>query len=91
MQNYEIARVLHEIGIYEEIKGEKFKPRAYEKAALYVGSLNEELHTIYNKGGIKALTELPGIGKSIAVKLAEIIKTGKLKYYEDLKSKFLLM
>ena len=85
MQNYEIARILHEIAIYEEIKGEKFKPRAYGKAALYLESLNEDLHTIYKKGGIKALTELPGIGKSIAEKLAEIIKTGKLKYYEDLK------
>jgi DNA polymerase (family X) len=86
LQNYEIARVLHEIAIYEEVKGEKFKPRAYEKAALYVGSLNEDLNTIYKKGGINGLTELPGIGKSIAEKLTEIIKTGKLKYYEELKS-----
>ena len=85
MQNYEIARILHEIAIYEEIKGEKFKPRVYEKAALYVESLNEDLHTIYKKGGVKALTELPGIGKSIAEKLAEILKTGKLDYYKELK------
>jgi DNA polymerase/3'-5' exonuclease PolX len=27
----------------EEMKGEKFKPRAYEKAALYIESLNEDL------------------------------------------------
>ncbi|HYT41901.1 MAG TPA: DNA polymerase/3'-5' exonuclease PolX [Methylomirabilota bacterium] len=85
MRNYEIARIIHEVGIYEEIKGEKFKPRAYEKAALYIGSLNEDLKTIFKKGGIKALAELPGIGKSIAQKLAEIISTGKLQYYEGLK------
>src|SRR6266487_3446958 len=85
LRNYEIARILHEVGIYEEIKWEKFKPRAYEKAALYIGSLNEDLDTTYKRGGIKALAELPGIGKSIAQKLAEIISTGKLQYYEGLK------
>jgi DNA polymerase (family 10) len=85
LRNYEIAKILHEVGIYEEIKGEKFKPRAYEKAALYIGSLNEDLEALYKKGGIKALSELPGIGKSIAQKLAEIISTGKLRYYEGLK------
>ena len=77
MKNYEIARILHEIAIYEDIKDEKFKPRVYEKAALYLGSLDEDLEKIYKKGGIDALTELPGIGKSIAQKLVEIISTGK--------------
>jgi DNA polymerase (family X) len=85
LRNYEIARIIHEVGIHEEIKGEKFKPRAYEKAALYIGSLNEDLETVFKKGGIKALAELPGIGKSIAQKLGEIITTGKLQYHEGLK------
>jgi len=70
LKNYEIARIIHEVGIYEGIKGEKFKPRAYEKVAQYIGSLNEDLESLYKKGGIKALAELPGIGKSIAQKLA---------------------
>jgi len=30
--------------------------------------------------------ELPGIGKSIAEKLSELIRTGELQYYEQLKS-----
>ena len=86
MKNYEIARIIHEVGIYEAIKGEKFKPRAYEKVAQYIGSLNEDLESLYKKGGIKALAELPGIGKSIAEKLAELVSTGVLKYYEELKT-----
>ncbi|HET7148456.1 MAG TPA: DNA polymerase/3'-5' exonuclease PolX [Candidatus Nitrosopolaris sp.] len=86
MKNYEIAKILHEIAIFEEMKGEKFKPRAYEKAALYIGSLSDDLLTIYKKGGISSLMELPGIGKSIAEKLSELIRTGKLQYYEQLKS-----
>lgn len=67
------------------MKGEKFKPRAYEKAALYIGSLNDDLGIIYKKGGIKALMQLPGIGKSIAEKLIELIQTDELTYYEQLK------
>jgi DNA polymerase (family 10) len=67
------------------MNGEKFKPRAYEKAALYIGSLNDDLGIIYKKGGIKALMQLPGIGKSIAEKLVELIQTDELTYYEQLK------
>lgn len=85
MKNYEVARILHEIAIYEEMKGEKFKPRAYEKASIYIESLSDDLGDIFKKGGIKALMELPGVGKSIAEKLVEIIKTGKLLYHEELK------
>jgi DNA polymerase (family X) len=85
LNNYEIAKILHEIAIFEEMKGEKFKPRAYEKAALYIGSLSDDLATIYRKGGTSSLMELPGIGKGIAEKLSELIRTGKLKYYEHLK------
>jgi DNA polymerase (family 10) len=85
LRNYEFARILHEIAIYEEMKGEKFKPRAYEKAALYVGSLSDDIEAIFKKGGVKDLMKLPGIGKNIAEKLVEIIQTGKLGYYEQLK------
>jgi DNA polymerase (family 10) len=85
LKNYEVARILHEIAIYEEMKGEKFKPRAYEKASIYIESLSDDLGDIFKKGGIKALMELPGVGKSIAEKLVEIIKTGKLGYHEELK------
>jgi DNA polymerase (family 10) len=78
--------MLHEIAIYEEMNGETFKPRAYEKAALYIESLNKDLEIVYKKGGIRALMELPGIGKGIAQRLAEIISTGKSRYYEELKT-----
>ena len=31
--------------------------------------------------------EIPGVGQSIAEKIEELIKTGKLKYYEELRKK----
>lgn len=85
LKNFDIARIFNEIAIYEEMKGEKFKPRAYEKVALYIASLNDELATIFQNGGIKALMQLPGIGKSIAEKIIELVQTGKLAYYDELK------
>lgn len=65
----------------------QFKPRAYEKAARSIEALQEDVEEIYRKGGIKALMEIPGVGKSIAEKIEELIKTGKIKYHEELKEK----
>jgi DNA polymerase (family 10) len=64
-----------------------FKPRAYEKAATSIEGLQEEVEDIYAKSGLEGLCQLPGVGSSIAVKIEELIKTGKLEYYEELKQK----
>lgn len=86
MKNQDIAKILYDIAIYLEMKNEIiFKVRAYEKAAQTIESLPDDIIILYKKGGIKALEELPGIGRSIGEKIEEIIKTGRLKYYEDLK------
>lgn len=87
LPNTEIARVLREIGEYLEMQSVPFKPRAYEKAALAVGELEDEAGEIYKKGGLKALEEIPGVGASIAEKIEELIRTGRSKYYEELKKK----
>jgi DNA polymerase (family 10) len=88
MKNTEIARILYAIGELLEMQGVQFKPRAYEKAARTIESLPEEVTEIYKKGGTDALEELPGIGEAIAKKIEELLKTGKLRYYEDLKKEF---
>jgi len=85
MKNEEIAKILYEIGEYLEMKGVAFKPRAYEKAGYAVENLEEEVSEIYKKGGLKAVEDIPGVGVSIAEKIEELIKTGRLKYYERLK------
>lgn len=87
ISNQEIARILYEIGEYLEMQGTPFKPRAYEKVAETIESLQEEVFEIYKKGGLKAVEDIPGVGISIAEKIEELIKTGKLKYYEQLKKK----
>lgn len=87
LTNTDIAKVLREIGEYLEMQDVPFKPRAYEKAALAVGDLEEEAAEIYKSGGLKALEEVPGVGVSIAEKIEELLKTGHSKYYEGLRKK----
>ena len=87
MDNETIARILREIAIYLEMDNVQFKPRAYEKAAEAVLGLNEQAREIYNRGGIKALQSIPGVGVSIAESIEELLKTGKSKHYQEFKKK----
>jgi DNA polymerase (family 10) len=85
MINHNLAKILREMSVLLEIKGEKFKPQAYERAAYSVETMEEDIKNVYKKGGIKALEEIPGVGKGIAEKIEEYIKTHHIKDYEKLK------
>ncbi len=87
VSNQSVAELLREIGEYLEMQNVPFKPRAYQKAAVAIEGLEEEVADIYERGGIKALKEIPGVGVSIAEKIEEFVRIGKVKYYEDLKKK----
>jgi DNA polymerase (family 10) len=87
MKNFEVTRILRNISILLDMDDVPFKPRAYEKAALSIEALEEDVEQIYQKGGLKALKQIPGVGESIAEKIEEIIKTGKLEYYEEISKK----
>lgn len=62
-----------------------FKPQAYQKAAYSVESLDEDIKNFFEKNGREGLENLPGVGKSIAEKIIEYIKTGRIKELEELK------
>ncbi len=85
--NNSIAEIFYGIAEYLEMDNIPFKPRAYEKAAETIEALGEDLAEMYRKGGLKALEAIPGVGVSTAEKIEEFIKTGTVKYYEDLKRK----
>ncbi len=87
MRNSEVAKILLNIAEFLEMEGVAFKPRAYDRAAEAIASLEEEVSSVYERGGLKALEEIPGVGVSIAEKIEELIKTGKLGYYEKLSKK----
>ncbi len=91
MKNEQVAGALRDIGFLTEVEdgpNAQFKSRAYYRAADAVEGLDEGVSAIYEKGGIDALLEIPGVGKAIAAKIEEHVKTGKIRYHEELRAKF---
>ncbi|PIU50741.1 DNA polymerase III [Candidatus Desantisbacteria bacterium CG07_land_8_20_14_0_80_39_15] len=85
MENLEIAKIFWEIAELLEINNENpFKVRAYYKVAQVIEGLSESLNTIAERGELK---KIPGVGEGTAEKISELLRTGKLKYYEELKKK----
>src|SRR5882672_1023693 len=83
MKNGEVARILDEIGQLLEFKDENpFKIRAYHNGARAVESLTSDLATLVTE---KKLTGIAGIGKALEEKITELLTTGKLAYYEELR------
>ncbi len=85
MNNQSIAEILRQIGEYLAMQHVQFKPRAFEKAAETVGALEEEASAIYARGGVKALREIPAVGRSIAEIIEELVTKGRSTEYEKLK------
>jgi len=83
MTNQEIAQILVHISKILDIQGENsFKIRAHIKASQTIENLTYQLSSLEDKDKIVGL---PGIGEGIAKKIKELLETGKLEYYEDLK------
>ncbi|MEA3293086.1 MAG: hypothetical protein U9P88_01275, partial [Patescibacteria group bacterium] len=86
MINQEIAKLFYEMEEYLNIKGgTPFKPRAYRKAANILNNSKEDISNVYKKNGLKGLQEISGIGKSIAKKIEEYLKKGKIKEHKTLQ------
>jgi DNA polymerase (family 10) len=84
--NDQVARVLQEIADLLEIKGENvFKVRSYARAAEAVSSLGEPIAAVAERG---ELSRLPGIGRSIAEKITELIETGRCQRHQELRAEF---
>jgi histidinol phosphatase-like PHP family hydrolase len=82
--NEEVARLLRE---YAELLGltggDMFRVRSYEKAAKAVGGYPDDLGLLPES----ALTKIPGIGKSVAAKIAEYRRTGTIQAVDELRAK----
>ena len=84
--NERIAEVFAEIADLQEILGENpFRVRAYRNAARIVGDLGKELSEMVAAGA--DLTQIDGIGKDLAAKIATILSTGTVDTLEKLRSK----
>ena len=83
MDNQEVAAFFYEIADLLELQGVAFKPVAYRKAAGSIEQLDEPIEKIAAEG---RLEDIPGVGESVAKKIKEILKTGKLAYLEKLRT-----
>lgn len=87
MKNQELAKIFYEIADYLRMDNVAFKPFAYQRAADSLESSDEDVEKVYKEGGLPALEKIPGIGKSIAEKIEEYLKTGKIRTYDGLKKR----
>jgi DNA polymerase (family X) len=84
VHNAEIAAMFDQAAELLEIKGgNPFRTRAYRRAARVIEGLPKSVAALL-KGG-ENLSELPGIGKDLAGKIAGIVATGKFDLLEALK------
>jgi DNA polymerase (family 10) len=80
--NARVAEVLYEIGEILTIKGDRFRSRAFNMAAQRVVALTESIDKVRERG---ELQEIPGVGKSIAGIIEEVLDTGGSRQLEELR------
>jgi DNA polymerase (family X) len=86
VKNAQIVQILEDIADLLEIKGENiFKARAYQKAARSIELLSEDIAKLVSEDRLR---EIPGVGEAIAKKLSELINTGRMQYYDNLRAEF---
>ena len=84
MNKDQVAEVLTDIATLLELKGENpFKTRAYQNAARTIETLSEPLDKVVAEA---RLADIKGIGEALQQKITELVTTGRLQYYEDLKA-----
>ncbi|WP_431046242.1 DNA polymerase/3'-5' exonuclease PolX [Streptomyces sp. P1-3] len=80
--NDEVAALLQEYADLIAITGgDAFKARAYEKAARAIGGYHADVSKLDAKG----LREIPNVGKSIADKVVEYLRTGHVATIEEVR------
>src|SRR3954452_23205278 len=86
MDKATIADVLEKIATLLELKGENpFKIRAYVNAARSLETSGGNIADLANE---EVLEKIPGIGKAIAAKIKELVETGSLKFFDELRAEF---
>lgn len=77
--NRELAKIFNSMANYLEMEDSSFRSRAYRKVAEVLETLQESVEDIED------LENIPGVGKHIASKIEEYLKTGLIRDYEKLK------
>ena len=82
--NEEVSGLLREYAELTQITGgDVFRARNYEKAARSVRGWGEDISQL----DVKGLRAIPGVGASIAAKIAEYLATGRIAALDELRAK----
>src|SRR3990172_13439367 len=86
MTNRDIAAAFDEVADLLEFQdANPFRVRAYRNAARRIGDFPEPLAAIV-EDPTRSVTDIEGIGKDLAEKIDELVKSGKLAMLDELRS-----
>ena len=84
--NTEIAEIFTRIADLLEIEGANtFRIRAYRDAARTIEGYPRQIQKMITAG--ESIDDIPGIGEDLAQKINEIVETGELAFFENLRSR----
>lgn len=82
MKNREIVDIFNNVADMLAIRGDQIhRILAYRKAAESIEALGRDINIVYAEG---KLTDIPGIGETLAAKIEEMLTTGHLEFYDKL-------
>lgn len=86
MTNREIAAALKEVADLLEFQGANpFRVRAYRNGAQKIQDSPTSLAAVVDESGAEALTDIDGVGKDLAAKIAELTTSGELAMLQELR------
>jgi DNA polymerase (family 10) len=86
MDKWQVARSLDEIAKYVDLsEPNRFKAMAFEKAARAISSLDRDPADLIATGDLQ---KTPGIGKTTAAVIEELVRTGRSRYLDELRKKY---
>jgi predicted flap endonuclease-1-like 5' DNA nuclease len=86
VQNPEIAQALERVAdLLEAQDADPFRVRAWRRAAETVRAHPTPLAALVAESGLAGLDRLPGIGRSLASAIEELVRTGRLRMLERLE------
>jgi DNA polymerase (family 10) len=82
MNNKQVAEIFATIAQMLQIKGENIhRVLSYRRAAENIAELSQDINELWRQ---EQMTEIPGIGKTLAAKIDELLSTGRLEFYDRL-------
>jgi DNA polymerase (family 10) len=84
MDKNQIAAIFEEVAVLLALKEDSnpFEARAYENAARAINALDGDIEQLTRSGKLKGT---PGLGATIIKRVEELVDTGQLAFYEELR------